>query len=190
MLYSIWPEGCWSTPLGVADTDDELVREIVASCVLIREDKEAHVREHSAEVIVPFLQYINPMVKIAVIVIRSATYDDLKIIGKSIGTVLKKTRPNTLVVASSDMTHYETQISANKKDMLAITEIVALREKGLYRIVHDLNISMCGINPVVSMLVCSKERMAKKAELIRYETSGVVSGDYDHVVGYAGIIVE
>ena len=188
--YSIWPEGCWSTPLGDVSTDDELVHEILVSCALIREDKEAHIREHSAEVIVPFLQYINPQVKITVIVIRSATYDDLEIIGKSIGTVLKKTRPNTLVVASSDMTHYETQISANKKDMLAITEIVALRGKGLYRIVHDLNISMCGINPVVSMLVCSKERMAKKAELIRYETSGVVSGDYDHVVGYAGIIVE
>ena len=188
--YSIWPEGCWSTPLGDVRTDDELVHEILGSCDLIKEDKDAHSREHSAEVILPFLQYINPHVKIAVIVIRSKTYDDLKLIGKSIGAVLRKTQPDTLVIASSDMTHYETQQSANKKDTLAVTEILALREEGLYHVVHDLNITMCGIDPVISMLVCSKERMATKAELIRYETSGAVSGDYDNVVGYAGIIVE
>lgn len=188
--FSIWPEGYWRTPLGEVPTDEELVQEMRAACNLVKIDKEAHIREHSAEVILPFLQYMNPEVKIAVIVIRSNRYEDLKVFGKSIGGVLMRIRKNGLVIASSDMTHYESQQSANRKDMLAISEITALRERELYRVVQDNHITMCGIYPAISMLVCSKERAATKAELIRYETSGVVSGDYDHVVGYAGIVVE
>ncbi|MDR4504273.1 MAG: AmmeMemoRadiSam system protein B [Candidatus Scalindua sp.] len=188
--FSIWPEGYWSTPLGEVPTDEELVQEITASCNLVKINREAHIREHSAEVILPFLQYMNPRVKIAVVVIRSGRYEDLQVFGKSIGTVLMKIRKNALVIASSDMTHYENQQSANRKDMLAISEILALREADLYRVVQENNITMCGIDPVISMLICSKERAATKAELIRYETSGVVSGDYDHVVGYAGIVVK
>ena len=90
--------------------------------------------------------------------------------GKSIADVLKKTKPGTLVVASSDMTHYESQQSADKKDKSAIAEIVALREEGLYRAVRELDISMCGVSPVISMMVCSKERGAAAAELTKYET--------------------
>ena len=188
--YSIWPEGCWRTPLGKTSTDEELVNEILNSCELIEKNEAAHTNEHSAEVILPFLQYNNPQVKIAVIVIRSGNFEELRMIGKSIGDVLKKIRPDALVVASSDMTHYESQQSADKKDKSAIAEIVALREEGLYRVVRKLDVSMCGVSPVISMLVCSKERAATKAELIRYETSGEVTGDYDQVVGYAGVIVE
>ncbi len=188
--FSIWPEGYWSTPLGDVPTDEELVQEIIASCDLVKKNREAHVREHSAEVILPFLQYLNSQVKIAVIVIRSKSYEDLMVFGKSLGAVLLNLRKDSLVVASSDMSHYENQQSANRKDRVAISEIVALREAALYRVVREHNITMCGVDPVVSMLICSKEREATKAELIRYETSGVVSGDYDHVVGYAGVIVE
>ncbi len=188
--YSIWPDGNWRTPIGDTQIDEELVNEILDSCELIEKDTTAHLNEHSAEVILPFLQYNNPQVKIVVIVIRSRNFEDLSIIGKSIGEVLNKTKPETLVVASSDMTHYESQKSAKAKDQNAIKEIVALREKGLHEIVRDLSISMCGVSPVVSMLVCSKERSAKKAELIDYATSGDVTGDHDNVVGYAGVIVE
>ncbi len=188
--YSLWPEGCWKTPLGETSTDEELVSEILNSCDLLEKDKEAHVREHAAEVILPFLQYINPKVRIVVIVIKTSCLEDLEIIGKSIGQVLNKTRTSTLVVASSDMTHYESQLSANKKDKSAIAEIEALREEGLYDVVQSLDITMCGICPVVSMIVCSKERGATKAELIKYATSGDVSGDYEQVVGYAGMIIK
>ncbi len=188
--YSLWPEGCWKTPLGEIATDEELVSEILNSCDLIEKDKEAHVREHAAEVILPFLQYINPRVKIVVIVVQTSQLEDLEIIGKSIGQVLKKTSPSTLVVASSDMTHYESHESANQKDKSAIAEIVALREEGLYNVVRESNITMCGVCPVISMIVCSKERGATKAELIKYATSGDVSGDYEQVVGYAAVIIE
>ncbi|MCP4268667.1 MAG: AmmeMemoRadiSam system protein B [Candidatus Brocadiaceae bacterium] len=188
--YSIWPDGNWRTPIGDTQIDEELVNEILDSCELIKKDKVAHLNEHSAEVILPFLQYNNPQVKIVVIVIRSRNFEDLSIIGKSIGEVLNKTKHETLVVASSDMTHYESQKSAKAKDQNAIKEIVALREKGLHEVVRDLGISMCGVGPVISMMVCSKERGAKKAELISYATSGDVTGDHDNVVGYAGVIVE
>ena len=188
--YSVWPEGCWETPLGKTSIDEELASKILNTCNLLEKDKEAHISEHSAEVILPFLQYINPQVKIVVIVIKSKNLDELKTIGKSIGKVLKTTRPSSLVVASSDMTHYESVQSANKKDKSAIAEIMDLDEEGLYKVVQDLNITMCGVYPAISMIVCSKERGAKKAELIRYETSGEVTGDYGHVVGYAGMIVE
>jgi hypothetical protein len=188
--YSIWPEGRWATPLGETPTDEELVNEIQNSCELIEKNETAHTNEHSAEVILPFLQYSNPQVKIAVIVIRSDNFKDLSTVGKSIGDVLKTIRPGALVVASSDMTHYEPQQSASKKDTSAITEIVALREEGLHRVVQELGVTMCGASPAISMMVCSKQREATKAELIRYETSGDVTGDYDHVVGYAGVIVE
>jgi len=188
--FSVWPEGRWRTPLGDTSIDEELVNEILNTCELLEKDKAAHENEHSAEVILPFLQYNNPQVKIVVIVIRSGNFEDLSIVGKSIGDVLKKTKPGTLVVASSDMTHYESQQSADKKDKSAIAEIVALREGGLYRVVRELDVSMCGVSPVISMLVCSKERDAATAELIKYETSGDTTGDYDHVVGYAGVIVE
>ena len=188
--YSIWPDGSWRTPIGDSHIDEELVNEMLDSCELIEKDKAAHINEHSAEVILPFLQYKNPQVKIVVIVIRSRNFEDLKIIGKSIGYVLNKTKPGALVVASSDMTHYESQKSAKAKDQNAIKEIVALREKGLHEVVRNLGISMCGVSPVISMMVCSKERNATKAELISYSTSGDVTGDHDNVVGYAGVIVE
>lgn len=188
--FSVWPEGYWRTPLGDTSIDEELVNEILNKCELLEKDKAAHQNEHSAEVILPFLQYSNPQVKIVVIVIRSGSFEDLSAVGKSIGDVLKNTKPDTLVVASSDMTHYESRQSAEKKDKSAIAEIVALREEGLYRVVRELDVSMCGVSPVISMMVCSKERDATKAELIKYETSGEVSGDYEQVVGYAGVIIE
>lgn len=188
--YSVWPEGCWKTPLGESPTDEELVDEFIESCDLLEKDTKAHSKEHSAEVILPFLQYLNPQVKIVVIVIRSNDLDDMKIIGRTIGQILNNLRTSALVVASSDMTHYESQQEANKKDMSAIAEITALKEEGLYNVVRESNITMCGAYPAIAMMVCSKERGATKAELVKYTTSGDVTKDYDQVVGYAGIIVE
>ena len=187
--YSIWPGGSWRTPLGDVTVDEEVVNELLHVCNLIEKDKEAHLDEYAAEVQIPFIQYFKPSVKIVVMVISSRNITDLKNIGKNLSQVLNKIRPDALVVASSDMTHHETQTSANRKDKIAIAEILALDEDKLYSKVHEMRITMCGIYPTVIMLVCSKERGAKKAELVRYETSGDITGDYDQVVGYAGIMV-
>lgn len=187
--YSIWPGGSWRTPLGDVAVDEELIEELVRACDLLEKDTEAHLYEHAAEVQIPFIQYFNTRIKIVVMVISSRNIVDLKNIGKSLSQVLQKLRPDTLVVASSDMTHYESQVSANRKDRIAINEILALDEGTLYSKVHNMHITMCGIHPAFIMLTCSKRRGAKKAELVRYETSGDITGDYDHVVGYAGIMV-
>lgn len=189
VAYSIWPGGVWRTPLGDVEVDEKVVDELAHVCPLVEKDQEAHLDEHAAEVQIPFIQYFNPNVKIVVIVISAGNIADLKNIGSGLSQVLQKLRPDALVVASSDMTHYESQASASRKDKIAINEILSLDEDALYRKVSDMNITMCGIYPTIAMLVCSKERGAKKAELVRYQTSGDVSGDYDKVVGYAGIMV-
>ncbi|MDN3515568.1 MAG: AmmeMemoRadiSam system protein B [Candidatus Brocadia sp.] len=187
--YSIWPGGLWRTPLGDIAVDEVVVNELVHTCNLIEKDREAHMYEHAAEVQIPFIQYFNPHSKIVVMVISARNIADLENIGKNLSRVLQKLRPNALVVASSDMTHYESQALANRKDRIAIDEILALQEDTLYRKVNEMHITMCGIYPIVIMLVCSKERGARKSELVRYETSGDITGDYDQVVGYAGILI-
>lgn len=187
--YSIWPGGSWCTPFGSIEVDHKLVNKLVNACDLIEKDYEAHVYEHAAEVQLPFIQYFNPHIKIAVIVISSRNLEEIKHIGKSLSITLQKLCPDALVVASSDMSHYESQASAHRRDKIAIEEILALNEDNLYRKVHDWHITMCGICPTIAMLACSKDRGATKAELVRYETSGDITGDYDQVVGYAGIVV-
>lgn len=189
--YSVWPDGSWRTPLGEVAIDVELVQELLSECDLLKKDRDAHKAEHSAEVMVPFLQYFNPRIKLVVIVTSSSNLNELKTIGIGISSALRRLRPDALVIASSDMTHYESQQSANKKDKMAINEILALNEDGLYnKVVLEMNISMCGVFPVILMLVCSKERGAKAGELVLYKTSGDTTGDYDQVVGYAGIIIK
>ncbi|MBM4054487.1 MAG: AmmeMemoRadiSam system protein B [Planctomycetes bacterium] len=187
--YSIWPGGSWNTPLGDIAVNEEVVNELTDNCPLIKKDQEAHLYEHAAEVQIPFIQYFNPDTKIVVMTISARKIQDLKTIGKCMAQTLQKLCPDALVVASSDMTHHEPQESANRKDKIAIDEILALNEDGLYNKVHEFRISMCGIYPAVIMLACSKERGAKEARLVRYATSGDVTDDYDQVVGYAGIIV-
>lgn len=188
--YSVWPDGAWRTPMGDVSIDEDLADRLVFACDLLTKDYDAHIYEHSAEVILPFLQHINPKIKIVVIVIMSRQLNELKEIGRCISGVIKDYRPDTLLVASSDMTHQESESSANKKDKMAIDEILKLNEDGLYNKVEEMDISMCGVYPAISMLVCSKERGASSASLTKYETSGKTTGDYNRVVGYAGVIVK
>ena len=124
--YSVWPGGLWRTPLGDVAVDEEVVDELAHNCSLVEKDKEAHLYEHAAEVQIPFIQYFNPHIKIVVMVISSGNIADLKNIGKSLSQVLQKLRPDALVVASSDMTHHESQTSVNRKDEIAINEVLAL----------------------------------------------------------------
>ena len=188
--YSVWPDGSWRTPMGDVNIDEELVDRLVSSSDVLTKDYDAHKQEHSAEVILPFLQYLNPEIKIVVIVVMSRKLEELKELGRCISRVINDSISNTLVVASSDMTHQEPEASANKKDKIAIDEIIKLNEDGLYEKVNELDISMCGVYPTISMMTCSKERGASSANLVKYETSGKTTGDYDRVVGYAGVIIK
>jgi hypothetical protein len=116
-----------------------------------------------------------------------STYEDLVKLGKAIAGAIREYDQDVLIIASTDMSHYVSQDVAKEKDFRAIEKILNLDAHGLYEIVESENISMCGFKPTTSAIIASNELQAEKAELIKYQTSGDVSGDFLKVVGYAGI---
>ena len=186
---SIMTEGSWSTPLGEVKIDSELGGRLLARSTYLPEDSAAHQFEHSLEVQVPFLQYFKSDIKIVPIVFSFATGSVYKQIGKDIARVIKDLKREVVIIASSDMTHYEPQESAQRKDNQAIEAILELNEDKLLARIEELNITMCGYAPTVSLISAAKELGAREAELVRYQTSGDTTGDYSSVVGYAGIII-
>lgn len=188
--FSIMTEGIWKTPLGEVEIDSELGKQILARCRHLEEDHVAHLYEHSIEVQIPFLQYFKRDVKIVPIILSHSTGATYKEIGKGIAEAIKRSKKKAVIIASSDMTHYEPQQSASRKDAKAIEAILELNEDELLRRVEELNISMCGYAPTVSLISAAKELGARGAELVKYQTSGDITGDYAGVVGYAGIIIK
>ena len=187
---SIMTKGDWSTPLGKVKIDSELAKRILASSAYLQEDSAAHQFEHSLEVQVPFLQYFQSDIKIVPIVLSFATGSIYKQIGREIARAIKDLNREVVIIASSDMTHYEPQESAQKKDNQAIAAILELSEDKLLARVEELDITMCGYAPTASLISAAKELGAREAELVRYQTSGDTTGDYSSVVGYAGIIIK
>ena len=188
--FSIMTKGVWGTPLGVVEIDSELGKRILDSSSYLEEDYTAHQYEHSLEVQVPFLQYFKPDVRIVPIVLAHTNGATYKKIGMELAGAIRESKKGALILASSDMTHYEPHETARKKDRQAIDAILDLDEDELLRRVDEFDISMCGYAPVVSLISAAKELGAKKAELVKYQTSGDTSGDYSSVVGYAGILVK
>ncbi|MFC1671605.1 AmmeMemoRadiSam system protein B [Planctomycetota bacterium] len=187
--FAVWADGKWLMPMGDVFVEEGFARKLLQACSAAAADESAHVREHSAEVQVPFLQAANPSVRIVPVVISSHNLAALQEFGKSLAGVIQDTAGDVLVVASSDMTHYEDQETARTKDQLAIDTILALDEKELLRVVVENRISMCGVAPTVAMLTCCRALGAREATLITYQTSGDVTGDVAQVVGYAGLVV-
>lgn len=189
--FSIMTQGLWQTPLGDVKVDSVLAEKILAGSDDLEDDFVAHKDEHSLEVELPILQYFKKTVEIVPICLASHDPDSLKKIGEAITAAIKESKieDSTLIIASSDMTHYESQDQADKEDKQAIQAILELDDDKFTAVVQRLNISMCGYAPVLVTMVSSKLLGAKKAELIKYQTSGDITGDYDRVVGYAGIII-
>ncbi len=186
-VFAVQANGVWQTPLGEVKVDSKLAQELLAACPLVEDDARAHLLEHSLEVQVPFLQYFQPEIAIVpVCVSAEADLASLEELGKALASVLSQAKREVLVVASTDMSHYVSQKEAEHKDFLAIKKIQALDFRGLYEVVLEKNISMCGFQPTTAVLVASRELGATKAELVLYQTSGDVTGDRREVVGYAG----
>lgn len=188
--FSIMAEGVWRTPLGEVEIDSKLGRKIVESSNYLEEDYLAHLREHSIEVQIPFLQYFKKDIKIVPIVLAFAPGATYKEIGKEIAKAVKNLSQEVIIIASTDMTHYEPHEIAQNKDSKAIEAILDLNEDELLKRVDELNISMCGYGPTVTLISACKELGAKTAELVKYQTSGDTSGNYRSVVGYAGIVIK
>jgi len=187
---AIMSEGVWQMPTGDVGINSQLSRLIKDQSKNLEEDEQAHVREHSLEVQLPFLQYFNPNFQMVPICLAGRDLKFCQDIGLALARAKKEFNQPVLIVASSDMTHYESQQSAKKKDEMAIEKILSLDPPGLLETVRRENISMCGVIPTTVMLIACKELGAKEARLVKYATSGDVSGDYDQVVGYAGIVVK
>lgn len=190
--FSIMTDGAWRTPLGDVLIDRDLAQALLKDSKYLKDDAVAHLSEHSLEVEIPILQYFRPGFKIVPVSLRSNDSSVLKEIGFGIGSLLRKMdlAGSVLLIASSDMTHYEPHEQARHKDSEAIKAILGLDEDGLVRKVESLQISMCGEAPVVALLCAVKAMGAKSAKLMKYQTSGEISGDYDSVVGYAGITIQ
>lgn len=186
---AVMREGAWRTPLGNARLDEELADRVLAAFPLVKVDSEAHRAEHSLEVQLPFLQSLVRDFTFAPIVIGTSRLDVLTALGESLAKVIEGVKARVLIVASSDMNHYESDAETRVKDSLAIERVLALDPAGLWNVVHQQNISMCGYGPAVAMLTASRRLGASRAELIKYATSGDISGDRAAVVGYAGIAV-
>jgi AmmeMemoRadiSam system protein B len=183
--------GSWEMPMGPVPINETLARLIIdRGANRIEEDPQAHAMEHSIEVQVPFLQTLRPDVTIVPISVSHVTFNDCEKVGLALAEAVRDYGKEVLLVASTDMTHYESQKTTNAKDQLAIDHILDLDPNGLFRTVAEHRISMCGVIPTTIVLSACRALGATKAELVKYATSGDVTGDYAQVVGYAGFVVD
>ncbi|MGA9977659.1 MAG: AmmeMemoRadiSam system protein B [Candidatus Sulfotelmatobacter sp.] len=191
---AIMSEGEWETPLGNVPIDGALAASLKQRCPALQEDSSAHRGEHAAEVELPFLLLRQPKLTFVPIALGTTQLDVLEKLGLAIADVISAqsvaaNKDPVLIVASSDMNHYESDSVTRAKDHRAIERILTLDARGLHEVVTQQKISMCGMGPAVAMLTAAGKLGAESAELVKYATSGDVSGDREMVVGYAGVAV-
>jgi AmmeMemoRadiSam system protein B len=179
-------EGVWRTPLGDVEVDGETANEIVRETRLVDVDDVAHRFEHSIEVQLPFLQFLyGSEFKFVPVCFQMQDLSSAVEVGKALVEVLAN--KNAVVIASSDMTHYEPQVNAAAKDLAALKAVEAMDEKRFYSVIETRNVTACGYGPIATVIVSAKGLGAKEAKLLCYKSSGDVTGDYSSVVGYAAV---
>jgi MEMO1 family protein len=186
--FSVMTEGTWRTPLGDVEIDTELAKKIVSVSDYLEKDEEAHRDEHAVEVQLPFLQYFKQDFRIVPIIIAgegAAAYPE---IGKDIARAVKALKREVVIMASGDMTHYEPHATAKEKDLYAVEAMLKLDVPELTRRYQARRITMCAYPPLVCVMTAVKELGATGGEMVKYQTSGDVTGDKESVVGYAGVI--
>jgi hypothetical protein len=179
-------EGIWRTPLGDVEVDDETANRIVHEARIVDIDESAHRFEHSIEVQLPFLQYLyGTEFKLVPICFLMQDFSSAREIGQAVAKALID--KNAVIIASSDMTHYEPQETAAKKDRLALEAVESMDESRFYSVIERYNISACGYGPIVALITAAKSLGAKEAKILSYKTSGDITGDYSGVVGYSAV---
>jgi len=179
----------WNMPFGPVPIDMDFSTHLLTNSSHIKHDETAHGSEHSLEVQIPFLQYLQKQLSIVPLAISHVSLSVCLEIAESLTQTIKLSGKEVLLVASTDMSHYEPRRIAEQKDLLAIKCIKELKPEKLYHTVKDNNISMCGVLPVAITLFAAKILGATSTKLIGYTDSGYVSGDTDQVVGYAGLSI-
>ncbi len=179
-------EGVWRTPLGDVEVDGETANQIVQEAQLVDVDDLAHRFEHSIEVQLPFLQYLyGSEFKFVPICFQLQDLSSAVEVGRALVEVLAS--KNAVVIASSDMTHYEPQVDAEAKDLAALKAVEAMNEKMFYSVIEARHVTACGYGPIAAVIVAAKGLGANEAKLLCYKSSGDVTGDYSSVVGYAAV---
>lgn len=186
---AIASEGGWAMPLGEVAINRELSELIKRHNPAVSEDSAAHRFEHSLEVQLPFLQSARTDITISPLACAHLSFPQCREAGRGLAAAIREFGRPVLLVASTDMTHYEPRTVASRQDQLALARIQALDPEGLYRTVLDHNITMCGFIPTTIVLIAALDLGATKAALVSYSDSGETSGDITQVVGYAGMIL-
>jgi MEMO1 family protein len=184
-------DGIWETPLGEVQVNSQMADEIKRRSVALDIDDYAHSRDHCLEVQLPFLQYVKQDFKIVPVVLVSQNRDIALDLGNAISQTITEmdALDSTLLLASSDFTHYEPNSEAHKKDGELIKTILSLDVNRFYTILERMNISACGYGAIATMMVAAKNLGATRGELLKYATSGDVTGDVSAVVGYSSIVL-
>ena len=193
--YAIYSAGAWHTPVGDVPVAEPLASDLLDSCDLFAEDARSHAQEHSLEVQLPMLLRANPNVRIVPLMIggnwpESGGRRDLQEIGTAIAQVVRSYGRPVLLLASTDLNHYESQETAKIKDKLVLDAVVNLDYEALMDRVISVEVSMCGVASTYVVLCAAEKLGAKHAELLEYRTSGDVSGDFTSVVGYGAVVIE
>ena len=179
----------WRTPMGTLRADTVVIESLLENSGLLQIDREGHTGEHAIEVQLPFLQMTSPESLIVPITVQCDNYVELSEVAHAIASSVKDTEKKVMIIASSDMTHFEPRSTAGVKDQMALDKMLEIDPEGLLETVTRKGISMCGVLPVVLMLGVARDLGAVRTELVEYSDSGEVTGDVSDVVGYAGIIV-
>jgi AmmeMemoRadiSam system protein B len=183
---ALMDEGVWRTPLGDVEVDTLVAHEIVRETGLVDVDELAHRFEHSVEVQLPFLQYLyGNEFKFVPICFQLQDFASADEVGNVLAEVLSER--NAVIIASSDMTHYEPQTNAERKDLAALEAVKAMDAKRFVSIIEERNITACGYGPIAALITAAKGLLAKEATVLRYKTSGDITGDKSSVVGYAAV---
>lgn len=187
---SLYARGSWESPLGKVEIDEELAEALVGSSRDITIDTLSHRSEHSIEVQIPFLQYLFRDFKILPLCLGPLDLNRCLNIGRAVVQAVRKAGKKIVLVASTDMSHYVSRDAAKKKDGMALAAMEKRDAVQLYEVVRNNHISMCGVVPTVCMMAACNELGATEASLIKYSTSGDVTGDFSRVVAYAGMLIK
>lgn len=187
---SIFHEGSWETPLGNIKIDEEFSKELIKNSDIIDPDFQAHLKEHSCEVHLPFLQYFSNDFKIVPIVMWMQDITSSEEVARGIVEVAKNLKTSISIIASTDLTHYAPYEIASKQANLLLDKISKMDEKGLLEDIEKFNITMCGYGPTIATIKATREFGSTKCDILKYSTSGNISGDLSSVVGYcSGIFI-
>ncbi|MEN6329480.1 MAG: AmmeMemoRadiSam system protein B [Methanobacteriaceae archaeon] len=187
-LVSTMISGAWETPLGQVEIDTPLAQELTRSGI-IDDDPTAHLREHSIEVQLPFLQYLEEDFKLVPITLMMQDLETSREVGAAIHQAIQKLGRDVVVIASTDLTHYKAQEVASQEDREVLEALKALDEEAMLGVVEKYNVNMCGYGPVAATLTATKLMGATQAQVLKYATSGETSGNYQEVVGYAAAVI-